>query len=707
APRAPAEPASLRGAQDGVIGDGDGEMGDDLTPISLPGGQLAVGVFGGDRHTCAVSACGALYCWGANSSGQLGMGDTGSRTTPAAPVLELDRYVAVDGADACVSTSGHAPVGLEVEAYLAGPQGALVCRVAHTATDADRDPIDYDIEWSRNGAPWGGVVTSYGLSGDAIALQDLTTGTYTCTVTATDGSLSSAPVSSAPLAVNPRTDLRLVDGSVNHTCVVLDAGLVKCVGDNGLGRLGINTNTAIVGDGAAEVGDGIAASSVGSPGRTPSEVATGLSHTCVLFDNGQVRCWGANSHGELGVGTTDTLGDAANEAGSESLNPTVDLGPDALVLQIGAGDAFTCARLDDGSVACWGENASGQLGTGDTDDLGGAAADLPIGRVDLGTGASAIDLAVGADHACALLDTGDIVCWGRNASGQLGVGDTADVGDEPGEMGDLLAPVDVSGVTVDLSAGGDTTCALSIAGAIRCWGANDHGQLGQSDTEARGDEPNELGTSLPAIALGTGRSALSVSASATHTCARLNDGSVRCWGLALPLGVSAGEDLGDEVGEMGDALIAVSVTGSPVISRVFSNDGTTCVVTECGQSFCFGSNSNGRLGVGSTLDRAIPGLGANNWGAARYLPVPGAEGLACNACTPTTTVYSYTGANQVVSVPAGCTHMSMKMWGAAGGGIGGGGGFSSGDLTLTPGTTLTVIVGGGGGRANVANGSSS
>jgi E3 ubiquitin-protein ligase HERC3 len=188
------------------------------------------------------------------------------------------------------------------------------------------------------------------------------------------------------------------------------------------------------------MGDNLPAVDLGT-GRTAQALAAGYNHTCALLDDGTVKCWGWNYTGQLGLGDTSDRGDAPLEMGDDL--PAVDLGTGRTAQALAAGYLHTCALLDDGTVKCWGRNNSGQLGLGDTGDrgqvIGEMGDDLPA--VDLGTGRTAQALAAGEFHTCALLDDGTVKCWGRNGYGQLGLGDTSDRGDEPVEMGDALPAI--------------------------------------------------------------------------------------------------------------------------------------------------------------------------------------------------------------------------------------------------------------------------
>ena len=190
------------------------------------------------------------------------------------------------------------------------------------------------------------------------------------------------------------------------------------------------------------------------------------------------------------------------------------IGAPLTAVEIVAGAEHTCARLSNGSVKCWGANYSGQLGLGNEVDRGDAAnemgANLPT--VDLGTGRTALQLAAGSEHTCALLDNNTVKCWGFNSQGQLGLGNLSTHGRLPGTMGDNLPAVDLgTGLTaLQVTAGGFHTCALLSNNTVKCWGHNGQGRLGLGNTDHRGDNANEMGNNLPAVDLGPGLTAVEV-----------------------------------------------------------------------------------------------------------------------------------------------------------------------------------------------------
>ena len=230
------------------------------------------------------------------------------------------------------------------------------------------------------------------------------------------------------------------------------------------------------------------------------------SYACALLDDKSVKCWGGNWNGQLGLGDTNHRGDAFGEMGDNL--PAVDLGTGRTATAFSCDYSTACALLDDKSVKCWGSNWNGQLGLGDKYSRGGALLEMGdnLPAVDLGTGRTAMAISMGGGYTCALLDNKSVKCWGNNYSGQLGLGDTNHRGDGPGEMGDNLPAVDLgtgrTATTISMGGGG-YTCALLDNKSVKCWGNNYNGQLGLGDTNHRGDGPGEMGDNLPAVDLGS------------------------------------------------------------------------------------------------------------------------------------------------------------------------------------------------------------
>jgi len=252
-----------------------------------------------------------------------------------------------------------------------------------------------------------------------------------------------------------------VDAGFDFACAVLDDGTVRCWGRDDNGQLGYG------GSAGPDV-------PIGAP---VASIASCNVHTCALLDSGAVRCWGFDAFGALGYPGIRAVGDDDTAASVGD----VDLGGAAM--QLAAGDLHTCALLADGAVRCWGTNAFGTLGYPAAGNIGDDETPAAAGPVDVGGPVSAI-AAHGA--TCALLDGGDVGCWGWGDHGRLGYGNTEDIGDD--ETPASAGPIDLGGRAVDVAIGADHACALLDSGQIRCWGSNEYGQLGYADPADVGDD---------------------------------------------------------------------------------------------------------------------------------------------------------------------------------------------------------------------------
>ena len=402
-----------------------------------------------------------------------------------------------------------------------------------------------------------------------------------------------------------RTVSQISAGSL-HTCALLDDATVKCWGKGEFGRLGYG-NEQDRGDQANEMGDLLAPVDLGS-GRTAVQISTGRFHTCALLDNARIKCWGGGAQGRLGYGDEQRRGDDPNEMG-DSL-PFIDLGTGQTPVQISTGGYHTCALLDDSTIKCWGAGGRGQLGYGNDEDRGDRANQMGdmLPAINLGTGRTTVQIAAGDLHTCAVLDDGTAKCWGEGDNGRLGYGDTFDRGDRSSEMGNGLPVVDLgTGRTAaQISKGEAHTCALLDDGTVKCWGANDRGQLGYGDTLSRGNGPSEMGDNLPVVDLGTGRTALHVSTGAQHTCALLDDATVKCWGEAGGGRLGNGDGFrnrGNDADEMGDFLPIVDLGNGRTAIQISTGDFHTCALLDDATVKCWGNAASGQLGYGNHQNR--------------------------------------------------------------------------------------------------------
>jgi alpha-tubulin suppressor-like RCC1 family protein len=358
-------------------------------------------------------------------------------------------------------------------------------------------------------------------------------------------------------------------------------------------------------------------------------VSTGSSHTCAVTNASGVKCWGSNGNGQLGDNTND-----------QSLVP-VDvstLGAGAGVVAVSAGASHTCAVTSLGVVKCWGSNGSGELGNGTNveskvpavvagldavavsagsgytcavtraggvkcwgDNFYGVLGNntnessvLPVDVIGLGSGSGAKGISAGRGHACAVTTDDAVRCWGLNYDGQLGNGTNTD----------SRVPVEVSGLgagtgSLAVSAGGYHTCAVTAVGGVKCWGNNGSGELGNNETTGSNEPVDVSG-------LGFASGAVAISTGLYHSCAVMLNGAAKCWGA----------NFWGEVGNNSNAVALIPVdvvglaSGAGAIA-VSAGESQTCAVATIGAAKdgavkCWGSNINGQLGDGSADSSLVP-----------------------------------------------------------------------------------------------------
>jgi cysteine-rich repeat protein len=383
--------------------------------------------------------------------------------------------------------------------------------------------------------------------------------------------------------------LELALGGV-HTCALIEKGRIRCWGNNGTGQIGYGAG--VVGNS----GDDELPSSAGDlPLPAAVDVEAGGAHTCAVFENGDARCWGFNTSGQLGLGNSATVTAIGDDEPLEGL-PKVELV--APVNGIGLGVLQTCVRVS-GQLRCWGSGAFGQLGLAALANIGDNEVPLAVPAVMLG--GEPIALAIGGHHGCAILATGSLRCWGRNDTGQLGLGNAAHIGDnehpivalEVNAISDNFPP---ETSIVDITAGLSHTCMLLSTGDVICWGAGNLGQLGQGNNQTWGDALAETPANLSPVALGG--SALALAAGYLHTCALLDGGAVRCWGSSESGQLGNGDEEFVGLTNVPSDRPPVTLAG-PVIG-IAAGAGHTCVVFEDHEVGCWGSSEYGQLGYGNT-----------------------------------------------------------------------------------------------------------
>ncbi|MGB7538675.1 MAG: hypothetical protein WBM17_09065 [Anaerolineales bacterium] len=289
-----------------------------------------------------------------------------------------------------------------------------------------------------------------------------------------------------PVEVEGLADAEAIAAGWAHTCALTRTGGVKCWGYNKNGELG-NGQTADSG------------SPVSVQGLASGVIAieAGDDHTCAVTGPGEVKCWGFNQYGQLGDGTTT----------SRSV-PVPVQGLAGGALSVAAGWGHTCVLTADKSVKCWGNNEYGQLGYGPAEDYRFTPMDVA------GLAMSAERITADGGQTCALTIYGGIRCWGNNHYGQLGDG-TTDVRNTPAAVTGLAQGMR------NVAVGWNHTCGITRNGGLLCWGWNYYGQLGDG-TKASRSAPVEV------YGLSQGVEALSVGW--RHTCAVTDLGALKCWG---------------------------------------------------------------------------------------------------------------------------------------------------------------------------------
>ena len=189
---------------------------------------------------------------------------------------------------------------------------------------------------------------------------------------------------------------------------------------------------------------------------------------------------------------------------------------------LSAGDTHTCVVLVDNSAKCFGLGDEGQLGNESTLNIGdGSGVSVASSSaISLGLGRSARAIAAGTSHTCALLDNMTVKCWGSGLYGRTGYGDSDSRGDDSGEMGDALPAVDLgTGRTATMTAvGSNHSCALLDNLTVKCWGSGLYGRTGYGDSVNRGDNAGEMGDALTPVYLGSGRTATMIAVGSNHSC---------------------------------------------------------------------------------------------------------------------------------------------------------------------------------------------
>ncbi len=540
---------------------------------SAPASQSTspVAIAAGRGHSCVVRDNGAVACWGANGSGQLGDGSKQDRSEPVAVQALGDAVeLALGRSHSCARRSS----------------GAVVCWGGN-----ERGQLGAGLDAPASARP----VAVRGLT-DAIALAS--GDDHVCAVRAdasvvcwgnnADGQTGNLTRKTwaEPVPIRGLADATSVVAGARHSCALRKAGGAICWGANDKGQLGDGTQngherpssvldlSGLVGLAAAGsrtcgfTRAGVYCFGDLGPGEQPSprprklaegsqndgivELELGPEHACLRHQSGMTRCWGQNRDGRVGDGSFET----------RTRPVAVSLGP---ISDLALGARHSCALRTDGKVACWGDDAGGALGQGEPDDAAGndRTGVRPVINLD-----DAVDLASGDGFSCAVRKSGEVACWGRNDSGQLG---------DASKDANRATPGPIANVedAIAVAAGSAQACAVRSTGAVVCWGVNDKGQLGRpaGPTQVRP-------TPVPKL-----DDATDVTLGSEHGCAVRRSGEVLCWGS------DAEGQLGDGAGNRGGKVAQLSDATALSAGRAH-----TCALRRSGAIACWGANNQGQIG---------------------------------------------------------------------------------------------------------------
>ncbi len=300
-------------------------------------------------------------------------------------------------------------------------------------------------------------------------------------------------------------------------------------------------------------------------------LSAGEDHTCILKSNGKAYCWGDNSVGQLGDGSTES-----------SMTPVAVSG-DLRLKSISAGWDHTCGVTVDDDAYCWGRGRYGRLGNGSSEN-----SMIPTA---VSGGMSFESVNSGFAHTCGITTDGDGFCWGRNEDGILG--------NNSSEGSPIPVPVSGGHKFGSLNAGSATTCGMTTNGDAYCWGASDFGNLlglGEDD---------RAGKKVPSLVAGEfDFKPDSISVGLDHICAVSTADKAVCWGRGRygKLGIGPGDGLGVIENLMTPREVEGNISFAQITTGLFQ----TCGIATDGKAYCWGRNGSGQLGDGTTTMQVEP-----------------------------------------------------------------------------------------------------
>jgi alpha-tubulin suppressor-like RCC1 family protein len=598
---------------------GNGSNTNSSVPVAVSGSrvftQLAAGgtIYGKTPthadFTCGVTQTGNIWCWGYGLDGQLGAGVNASSNVPVQvlrPTAKAEQ-VATGANHACALL-----VDNSVWCWGFNAQGEL----GNNTKTSSNVPVQA-IGVGGVQEVGAGVYNSCALLGSGGVL---------CWGVNTRGELGNGTTTNSKTAV-PVIGLDGPAGEIStgghHTCAIVNATgtqEIECWGEGQAGELG-NGSYVVGPNPTPGPVFGMSGSPASGTGVLPEQVAAGSStDTCAVVLTGQVFCFGSNAKGQLGDGTKvdralptlvmgitsgpQQIGEGSN--GGCAVNPAQavscwgsidgnDFAPHNTaqavtslttgIAQVAVGDADACALLTTAKLRCWGENGSGEVGNNTTNPQA-----TPVGGMGSGIGG----VAGGDEMTCSYTSVApkhSLSCWGLNDHGQVGDGSTTD----------RHVPVSVPLLAVQMApGGGDHSCAISTNTFAYCWGANHYGQLGDGTTND--DHSPGLVQGLPAtpIQIAAGSAFNGTSDLGDFSCALLVTGDVYCWGFNGEGQIGNGSE--DVNAHPTPTQVGLSGPAKQVVAGAYH----ACALLMSGSVQCWGSDFQGTLGDGGTVDEPTP-----------------------------------------------------------------------------------------------------
>lgn len=536
---------------------GDNSTTRQLVPVDVNGlGSGVVAISAGVDHTCAITTSNGIKCWGNNDQGQIGDGTQNMRLVPT-------------DVSGLATGSAQVSAGAKFTCALL-TSGGVKCWGANTLGSVGSNggqfmqltPVDV-AGLSSGVAAIASAGSDYNSSGDGHTCALLQAGPVLCWGRGSNGQLGKIATGNnriPVLAFGLSTGVTGLAASVFHTCALTAGGGVKCWGYGSNGQLG---------DGSAT--DSPSPVNVVGFERQIISIAGGGNHACSLTEGGKALCWGANDSGNVGDGTISPSRPlpVGVTLPSTSTNPGGATG-------VAAGGQHSCAITATFSIRCWGNNAFGQLGNGTT-----MTSSSPVQVGAYSTTNRTLAVSVGGTHTCAISQGGVLRCWGRNTNGQLGNNSFFSPQTSPS------SPVYDGNFSraLQVSAGGQHTCAVDQFGGVQCWGANTNGQLGNNSVVDQFAPVDVTGLDY------SSNSTRAIAAGNAHACALTSTGAVKCWGA------NNWGQLGD--GSYTQRLVPADVIGlASGVAAITAGGDITCALMLTGVVKCWGSNANGELGIG-------------------------------------------------------------------------------------------------------------